>query len=125
MRHITRQREGVIGNYSGIVSKYAHDLKHRELMNRVIESEEVLQVTENLLHQPDRVRVGHHHSRRKVQIDMRLDLAAVENNGKAIRCVKIALKLLQCNRPIGEITEDMRPTCEEVEDFCKKSNFGD
>ncbi len=105
--------------------QYAPDLKHRELVNKVIESEEVLQVAGNLLmsiSQNERERAIFR-SRRKFQTDLQSDLATAEDNGRiagrAERSIEIARKMLKRNRPIVEIAEDTGLTCEEVENLRK------
>ena len=66
--------------------QYAPDLEHREIVNKVIESEEVLQVAGNLLmsiSKNERERAIYR-SRRKFQTDRQSDLATAEDNGKQI-----------------------------------------
>ena len=97
--------------------QYAPDLKHRVLVNKVIESEEVLQVAGNLLmsiSQNERERAIFR-SRRKFQTDMQSNLATAEDNGKAIRSVEIARNLLKINLPLDQIAIATGLTIEEVE----------
>ena len=97
--------------------QYAPDLNHRELVNKVIESEEVLQVAGNLLmsiSQNERERAIFR-SRRKFQTDMQSNLATAEDNGKAIRSVEIARNLLKINLPLDQIAIATGLSIEEVE----------
>ena len=101
--------------------QYAPDLEHREMVNKIIESEEVLQVAGNLLmsiSQNEQERAIFR-SRKKFQTDMQSNLATAEDNGerrgRAERSVEIARKLLKRNRPIEEIAEDTGLSCEDVE----------
>lgn len=97
--------------------QYAPDLKHRVLVNKVIESEEVLQVAGNLLmsiSQNERERAIFR-SRRKFQTDMQSNLATAEDNGKAIRSVEIARNLLKINLPLDQIAIATGLSIEEVE----------
>ena len=97
--------------------QYAPDLKHRVLVNKVIESEEVLQVAGNLLmsiSQNEQERAIYR-SRRKFQTDMQSNLATAEDNGKAIRSVEIARNLLKINLPLDQIAIATGLTIEEVE----------
>jgi predicted transposase/invertase (TIGR01784 family) len=93
--------------------QYAPSQEHRETVNRVIESEEVLQVAGNLLmsiSQSERERAIFR-SRRKFQTDMESNMATALDN----RSAEIARNLLKRNRPIDEIVEDTGLTREEVE----------
>ena len=97
--------------------QYAPNLNHRELVNKVIESEEVLQVAGNLLmsiSQNERERAIFR-SRRKFQTDMQSNLATAEDNGKAIRSVEIARNLLKINLPLDQIAIATGLSIEEVE----------
>ena len=97
--------------------QYAPDLEHREIVNKVIESEEVLQVAGNLLmsiSQNERERAIFR-SRRKFQTDMQSNLATAEDNGKAIRSVEIARNLLKINLPLDQIAIATGLSIEEVE----------
>ena len=97
--------------------QYAPDLEHREIVNKVIESEEVLQVAGNLLmsiSQNERERAIFR-SRRKFQTEMQSNLATAEDNGKAIRSVEIARNLLKINLPLDQIAIATGLSIEEVE----------
>ena len=97
--------------------QYAPDMEHREIVNKVIESEEVLQVAGNLLmsiSQNEQERAIYR-SRRKFQTDMQSNLATAEDNGKAIRSVEIARNLLKINLPLDQIAIATGLTIEEVE----------
>ena len=64
--------------------RYASDPAHREMVNKIIESEEVLQVAGNLLmsiSQNEQERAIFR-SRRKFQTDLQSDLATAEDNGR-------------------------------------------
>ncbi len=103
--------------------QYASDLEHREIVNKVIESEEVFQVAGELLmsiSQNERERAIFR-SRRKFQTDMQSDLATAEDNGERRGRIAIARKLLKRNRPVDEIVEDTGLTYEEVEDLRKEN----
>ena len=97
--------------------QYAPDLEHREIVNRVIESEEVLQVAGNLLmsiSQNERERAIFR-SRRKFQTDLQSDLATAEENGAKRKASTIAQNLLKMGMPSSQIMEATGLTCEEVE----------
>ena len=97
--------------------QYAPDMEPREIVNKVIESEEVLQVAGNLLmsiSQNEQERAIYR-SRRKFQTDMQSNLATAEDNGKAIRSVEIARNLLKINLPLDQIAIATGLTIEEVE----------
>ena len=106
--------------------QYAPDLKHRELVNKVIESEEVLQVAGNLLmsiSQNEQERAIFR-SRRKFQTDLQSDLATAEDNGRiagrAERSIEIARNALQMKMAIADIVRLTGLTCEEVEELRKE-----
>jgi len=101
--------------------QYAPSQEHRETVNRVIESEEVLQVAGNLLmsiSQDERERAMFR-SRRKYQTDQESNYATAEDRGKregeTTKALAIASKMLMRSRPIDEIVEDTGLTHEEVE----------
>ena len=106
--------------------QYAPDLKHRVLVNKVIESEEVLQVAGNLLmsiSQNERERAIFR-SRRKFQTDMQSNLATAEDNGKQIgraeEKIEIAHNALQMKMTVADIVKLTGLTCEEVENLHKE-----
>ena len=106
--------------------QYAPDLKHRVLVNKVIESEEVLQVAGNLLmsiSQNERERAIFR-SRRKFQTDMQSNLATAEDNGKQIgraeEKIEIARNALQMEMTVADIVRLTGLTQAEVENLCKE-----
>ena len=106
--------------------QYAPDLKHRVLVNKVIESEEVLQVAGNLLmsiSQNERERAIFR-SRRKFQTDMQSNLATAEDNGKQIgraeEKIEIARNALQMKMTVADIVRLTGLTQAEVENLCKE-----
>ena len=101
--------------------QYAPDHEHREIVNRVIESEEVLQVAGNLLmsiSQNERERAIFR-SRRKFQTDLQSDLATAEDNGerrgRMNRSIEIARNLLKTDLSLEQISAVTGLTYEEVE----------
>ena len=116
--------------------QYAPDLDHREIVNKVIASEEVLQVAGNLLmsiSQNERERAIFR-SRRKFQTDLQSDLATAEDNGERRgleqglkqglkqRSIEIARNLLGINLPLEQITRATGLTVAEVEALRKESD---
>lgn len=99
--------------------QYAPDLEHRDVVNRVIESEEVLQVAGNLLmsiSQNERERAIFR-SRRKFQTDLQSDLATAEDRGRVERSFEIARNLLKISLPLEQISIATGLTREEVENL--------
>ena len=97
--------------------RYAPDPQYRNAVNKVIESEEVLQVAGNLLmsiSQDERERAVFR-SRRKFQTDLQSDLATAEDNGKAIRSIEIARNLLKMGLPSSQIAAATGLTVSEIE----------
>ena len=97
--------------------RYAPDLKHRELVNKVIESEEVLQVAGNLLmsiSQNERERAIFR-SRRKFQTDYQSDMATSWDNGAKTAALSIAKNLLTMGMPHDQIAAATGLTIEELE----------
>ena len=91
--------------------QYAPDQEHREKVNEVIESEEVLQMAGNLLmsiSQDERERAIFR-SRRKFQTDLQSDLATAEDRGvrRGIeqRSIEIARNALQMGMAIDDIAK--------------------
>ena len=85
--------------------QYAPDQKHREKVNEVIESEEVLQMAGNLLmsiSQDERERAIFR-SRRKFETDYASDIATAEDRGMHKRSIEIARNALQ----MGMTTDDI------------------
>ena len=106
--------------------QYAPDLEHREIVNKVIESEEVLQVAGNLLmsiSKNERERAIYR-SRRKFQTDRQSDLATAEDNGKQIgraeEKIEIARNALQMKMTVADIVRLTGLTQAEVENLCKE-----
>ena len=105
--------------------QYAPDLEHREVVNKVIESEEVLQVAGNLLmsiSQNERERAIYR-SRRKFQTDLQSNLATAEDRGvqrgraegRVERNIEIARQALQMKMSAADIAKLTGLTYEEVE----------
>ena len=101
--------------------RYAPDPKHREIVNKVIESEEVLQVAGNLLmsiSQNERERAIYR-SRRKFQTDMQSNLATAEDNGRAegrmAEKIEIARSALRKKLSIEDVADITGLSREEVE----------
>jgi len=101
--------------------QYAPDQKHREKVNEVIESEEVLQMAGNLLmsiSQDERERAIFR-SRRKFQTDLQSDLATARDNGicegAAAKAMAIAKNLLSIGMPLDQIISVTGLTRGEVE----------
>ena len=108
-----------ISDMSVLDKWYAPDLEHRDVVNRVIESEEVLQVAGNLLmsiSQNERERAIFR-SRRKFQTDLQSDLATAEDRGRVERSFEIARNLLKISLPLEQISIVTGLTREEVENL--------
>lgn len=106
--------------------QYAPDPEHRETVNKVIESEEVLQVAGNLLmsiSQNERERAIFR-SRRKFQTDLQSDLATAEENGRRIgqmdSKIEIAKNLLKMGLSSDQIAAATGLTSAEIEGFHKE-----
>ena len=104
--------------------QYAPDPEHREMVNKIIESEEVLQVAGNLLmsiSQNEQERAIFR-SRRKFQTDMQSNWATAEDNGRKIGReegrvegkIEVARNLLKINLPLDQIAIATGLTIEEV-----------
>ena len=97
--------------------QYAPDQEHREKVNEVIESEEVLQMAGNLLmsiSQDERERAIFR-SRRKFQTDLQSDLATAEDRGRRDSKIEIARNALQMGMTTDEIVKLTGFTHNEVE----------
>ena len=113
--------------------RYAPDVRHREIVNKVIASKEVFQVAGNLLmsiSQSERERAIYR-SRMKFQTDMQSNMATAEDNGRerglaeglvkgrvegrAERSFEIARNLLKLNLPLDQIVEATGLSIEEAE----------
>jgi len=101
--------------------QYASDPGYRETVNKVIESEEVLQMAGDLLmsiSQDERERAIFR-SRRKFQTDYQSDLATSWDNGvkagQAKQRIEIARNLLDMKLPLDQIVKATGLTYEEVE----------
>lgn len=102
--------------------QYAPDLEHREIVNEVIESKEVLQVAGNLLmsiSKNERERAIYR-SRKKFQTDMQSDLATAEDNGERRGRNAVARNALQMKMSVADITKLTGLTAEEVENLRKE-----
>lgn len=104
-----------------IFFRYASDPTHRETVNEVIASKEVLQMAGNLLmsiSQDERERAVFR-SRRMYQTDLQSDLATAEDRGRRIGQIdtklEIARNALKMRMPIADIAKLTGLTCEEVE----------
>ena len=108
-----------LGKFS-VFFEYAANPTYRDTVNKVIESEEVLQMAGNLLmniSQDERERAIFS-SRKKFQMDHASDMATARDNAIADRNFEIARKLLQRNSmTIAEIAEVTGLTADEVEDL--------
>ena len=100
-----------------IFFRYADEPAHRETVNKVIASKEVLQMAGNLLmsiSQDERERAVFR-SRRMYQTDQQSNIATAEDRGKAIRSIEIARNALQMKIPVADIAKLTGLTHEEVE----------
>lgn len=107
--------------------RYANEPTHRETVNEVIASKEVLQMAGNLLmniSQDERERAVFR-SRRMYQTDLQSNLATAEDRGKEIgisigeknRSIEIARNLLKINLSLEQIITATGLTKEEVENI--------
>ena len=99
--------------------QYAPDQEHREKVNEVIESEEVLQMAGNLLmniSQDERERAIFR-SRRKFQTDLQSDLATAEDRGMHKRSIEIAQNLIKMGIPSDQISKATGLTPTELENL--------
>ena len=99
--------------------RYAGVSAHRETVNKIIESKEVLQMAGNLLmsiSQDERERAVFR-SRRMFQTDLQSDMATAEDRGEKKGRIAIAKNMMKRRRPIDEIIEDTGLTREEVENL--------
>lgn len=104
-----------------IFFRYASEPTHRETVNEVIASKEVLQMAGNLLmsiSQDERERAVFR-SRRMYQTDLQSDLATAKDNGRvagrAERSIEIARNLLKINLPLEQFSAATGLTVEEIE----------
>jgi predicted transposase/invertase (TIGR01784 family) len=97
--------------------RYANIPEYREIVNKVIESKEVLQMAGNLLMSVSQSEQEQaiFRSRRMYQTDQESNLATAEARGEIRKAFAIASKMLMRKRPIDEIVEDTGLTYEEVE----------
>lgn len=97
--------------------QYAPDLEHREIVNKVIESEEVLQVAGDLLmniSKNERERAIYR-SRRKFQTDLQSDLATAEDRGRRQSAFTIAKNLLSMDMPREQVAAATGLTLKDLE----------
>ena len=105
--------------------EYAANPTYRDIVNKVIESEEVLTVAGNLLmniSQDERERAIFR-SRKKFQMDIASDIATAESRGEArgeargekSKAITVALNALQMNMSIDDIVKLTGLTRKEVE----------
>ena len=97
--------------------QYAPDRKHREKVNEVIESEEVLSMAGELLMNisQDEQERAIFRSRRKFQTDYQSDLATARDNGIQIGRTEVAQNLLKINLPIEQIAAATGLTIHDIE----------
>jgi predicted transposase/invertase (TIGR01784 family) len=97
--------------------RYAASPKHREIVNRVIESREGLSVAGELLMSisKDERERAIFRSRRMYQADKESDMIVAKRAGRAEGMSDVAKRLLVRNRPIDEIAEVTGLTHAEVE----------
>jgi predicted transposase/invertase (TIGR01784 family) len=97
--------------------EYAANPAYRDIVNKVIESEEVLTVASNLLMNisQDENERAIFLSRKKARMDYASDIATAEDRGREEKALAIAEKMLLRNRPVDEIAEDTGLTIEEVD----------
>lgn len=102
--------------------QYAPDQRHREKVNEIIESEEVLQMAGNLLMSisQDEVERARFRSRRKFETDYQSDMATSWDNGAKSAALSIARKMLNLKMPIDNIVDITGLTREEVENLTLK-----
>ena len=99
--------------------QYAPDQEHREKVNEVIESEEVLQMAGNLLmsiSQDERERAIFR-SRRKFETDYASDIATAEDRGMHKRSIEIAQNLIKMGMPSDQISKATGLTSTEIENL--------
>ena len=97
--------------------QYAPDLEHRAIVNKVIESEEVLQVAGDLLmniSKNERERAIYR-SRRKFQTDLQSDLATAEDRGRRQSAFTIAKNLLSMDMPREQVAAATGLTLKDLE----------
>ena len=97
--------------------RYAPDPRHRETVNRIIASEEVLQMAGNLLmsiSQNERERAIYR-SRRKFQTDIQSDLATSWDNGHDAGIIEVARNALKKKYSIEDVAEITGLSRKEVE----------
>lgn len=97
--------------------QYAPDLEHREIVNKVIESEEVLQVAGDLLMNisKDERERAIYRSRRKFQTDLQSDLATAEDRGRRQSAFTIAKNLLSMDMPREQVAAATGLTLKDLE----------
>jgi len=99
--------------------QYAPSQEHRETVNKIIESEEVLQVAINLLmniSQDERERAIFR-SRRKWQTDNNSNIATAEDRGRREERFEIARNAVQMKMTITDIMKLTGLTREEIENL--------
>lgn len=97
--------------------QYAPDPQYRETVNKVIESEEVLQVAGDLLmniSKNERERAIYR-SRRKFQTDLQSDLATAEDRGRRQSAFTIAKNLLSMDMPREQVAAATGLTLKDLE----------
>lgn len=97
--------------------QYASDLRHRETVNKAIESEKVLAVAGELLmsiSQNEQERAIFR-SRRKFQTDLQSDLATAEDRGRTAEKQDIARSMIADGEPIYKIVKYTGLTKHDIE----------
>ena len=102
-----------------IFFQYAQDPDYREIVNKIIQSEEVLTVASELLMSISRNEQERaiFRSRRKFQTDYDSDMATSKDNGIAEGIQLVAKNLLKMNMPIDQIVTATGLRPEEVKDL--------
>ena len=97
--------------------QYAPDQEHREKVNEVIESEEVLQMAGNLLMSisQDEWERASFRSRRKFQTDLQSDLATAEDRGRRDSKIEIARNALHMGMAVDDIVKLTGLAHDEIE----------
>ena len=102
--------------------EYAEKPAYRDIVNKVIESEEVLTVASNLLMNisQDENERAIFLRRKKAQMDYASDIATAEDRGEKRKAFAIAREMLLDGEPVEKIMRYTGLTREEVEDLKKQ-----
>ena len=106
--------------------EYAADPGHRDIVNEVIESEEVLNVAGNLLMgiSQDEKERAIFHSRKKFQMDQASNMATAWDNGMKQKALEVARNALRMNMSIDDIVKLTGLTHDEVESLSTTAGIG-